>query len=210
MTLMKQSIQSTNNGKDALVCLWNTGFLNPHNVATKRSAMMPVQDLTHWPKLHCGAVMNLNGGKFLSQTCNSSVFWEPTSFVGRKQLLSCKLHQDTVFYFLNFIPFCPLSFYRTWQGKISVNSTESQSLWRINNMTGWNWLSRSYWPERMLFCPVNAVFSILSTKKYCSTITTRRLTALGVLKYIVLGLWRSLLTPSACLPSNLISTSSKC
>lgn len=75
---------------------------------------------------------------------------------------------------------------------------------------GWNWLSRKYGPERMLFCPVNAAFSKLSPKRYCSTITTGGLTALGVLKYIVLGLWRSLLTPSACLPSNLSYTSSKC
>lgn len=78
-----------------------------------------------------GIVMNLNGGKFLSQTSNSLAFCETAFFVGRKLLLSCKLHQNTVFCLLNFIHFCPLSSYRVWQGKISVNSRESQSLWTI-------------------------------------------------------------------------------
>lgn len=52
-----------------------------------------------WPTDCCftaGKVMNLNGGTFLSQTCNFLAFWEPAFFVGREDLLSCELHQNTM------------------------------------------------------------------------------------------------------------------
>lgn len=119
---------------EARAGLWSTGFLNSYHAATKKSVTVPLQVLTHWPGLGCcHSDESVNGGKFLSQICNSLAFWERAFFVGRNHLLSWKPHQKgtNAVSSASCIHFCPLSFYRCWECKISVNSMESQSLWWI-------------------------------------------------------------------------------
>lgn len=65
--------------------------------------MLPPRDLLWclsktWPtdqRFATGRVLNQNEGKFLSQVCNSLHFENLPFFVGRKHLLSRKLHQNT-------------------------------------------------------------------------------------------------------------------
>lgn len=174
---------------------------------------MLVQDLIHWPELCCWHSDESGQRKISLPNLQFFGILRTCLLCGQETLgLMSTAPEYYVFCLLNFLHFCPLSFYRIWQGKISVNSTASQSLWRIklHDQVETGLAGGIDQKECFLFWPVNTVFSKLSTKKYWSTITTRGLTALGVLKYIVLGLWRALLTPSACLPSNLSCTSSKC
>lgn len=79
---------------EACLGLWSTGFLNSYNAATKKLLWSLSQVLTYWPWLGCWhSNESVNRGKFLSQTCNSLAFWEPTFFVGTNHLLSWKLRK---------------------------------------------------------------------------------------------------------------------
>lgn len=94
------------------------------------------QVLTHWPGLGCWhSDESVNAGKFLPQTCNSSVLLD-TCLLYRLEPFALmetvsERNKHYVFCLLNLIHFCPLGFHRQWECEISVNSVESQLLWWI-------------------------------------------------------------------------------